>query len=108
MIIVCIVAYIMGLNIVNRMAETEGLDYQTITIWYIIISAFLIYIARKVEEGISKSTLDNLLPLSQRLERVERICNACIIDGGKMKCEYYRNPLVVITRCDKSKNSEGE
>ena len=53
-------------------------------------------------------TLSPKLPLVMRLEKVEKICNACTLTGGKMKCSYYRNPDVVVTKCESSSNPDGE
>ena len=105
-IIGIIIAYIMGAIMISRVGEIDGWNYQTITIWYAIIGSSIVYSVKTLEEG--SSLRDNISPLSQRLERVERICNACVISGGKMKCEFYRNPRAVITRCENSKNPDGE
>ena len=100
----CVVAYISMVNILSRTGEIDGVSLQSATVLYIIISITVVFIVYKTE-GISK---EKLLPMSERLEKVEKICNKCMIDGGKMKCEHYRNPQAVITRCGNSKNPDGK
>ena len=108
-IIITIILCISMLYIVyeNNSSYNNSL-YFIILVWFIGVGVPVMLTIRHMENNNGGELSDRYLPLSFRLERVEKICNACTIDGGKMKCNYYKNPNIVIRNCPRSKNPNGD
>jgi hypothetical protein len=98
------VSYISMASIMARTGDVDGISFQTVSVLYVVIGVSAVFIADKIE-NVDK---ESLVKDSERFEKVERICNQCNLDGGKMKCPYYRNPQAVITKCYNSKNPDGK
>lgn len=81
-------------------------DQGIIIVVFIVAEMTIGVVIDSIEKYLQKSPSPKL-PLVMRLEKVEKICNACTLTGGKMKCPYYRNPDVVVTKCETSSNPDG-
>jgi len=103
----CTVAYVSMAGIMSRTGDIDGLSFPIVSVIYVILGVSVVFIADKMESTVITNK-DSLLPISERFEKIERICNACKIDGGKMKCPHYRNPQAMITRCESSNNPDGK
>jgi len=78
----------------------EGWNYLNISVYCFAIILGCMYSIKLFDDGSKPS-------IAEKLERTERICSKCMMEGGKMKCKYYTTPNGVINKCLHSSNPEG-
>lgn len=101
--------YIMMICLIYTYGEAAvGWNYLSATMWWGIIGGVIVYSTKQLEEENIKLSITSASSMVEKYEKSERICNACVLEGGKMKCDNYKNIDIVITKCDNSKNPEGK